>query len=225
MPCLFSPTTIDVCFQQRHAGETQQVQHHDGVHLRTMRTSRGMSLATLANSAGLSKSEISKLENGVRPFRPDHVIRLAKIFGVGPSDMLSPSSPLRSMLGDSKAETELPLYDGRDLAREGSNATARSKTARPAALRSVAGAYAVTVADLNNAPAFAPGAVLLVNPEATAKVGDLVVNRVSWSPLAFYLRQDDDGGLYGLTLSRKRVELAMDDAEKLHRVVGIWLGD
>lgn len=184
-----------------------------------------MSLAMLANSAGLSKSEISKLENGVRPFRPDHVIRLAKIFGVGPTEMLAPNSPLRSMLGDTRAEADLPLFDGRDLARDGAAAPAKGKSPRPAPLRNAGNAYAVAVNDLNNAPALAPGAVLQVNPDVPARVGDLVINRVSWSPLTFYLRQDDDGGLYGLTLSRRRVDLALEDADKLHRVVGVWLGE
>ncbi|MFV3073594.1 helix-turn-helix domain-containing protein [Niveispirillum fermenti] len=198
------------------------MQHHDGIHLRMMRTSRGMSLAALATSAGLSKSEISKLENGVRPFRPDHVIRLAKIFGVGPMEMLSPASPLRTMLSDSKTDSELPLFDGRDLAREGANATARSSVPRPPQMRGTTQAYAVTVADLSNAPALAIGSTLLVDPDMPANVGDLVVNRVSFAPLAFYLRQDDEGGIYGMTLSRRRVDLTIEDVEKLHRVIGVW---
>ncbi|MFV3131059.1 helix-turn-helix domain-containing protein [Niveispirillum sp. KHB5.9] len=200
------------------------MQHHDGVHLRMMRTSRGMSLAALANSAGLSKSEISKLENGVRPFRPDHVIRLAKIFGVGPTEMLSPASPLRSMLSESKAEAELPVYEGRDLARDGLEAKSAGTIARPPQMRGVQGAYAVTVHDLSNMPAIGIGATLLINPNAPANVGDLVVNRLNFAPLALYLRQDDEGVIYGLTLSKKRVELSMDDLDKLHRVVGIWFG-
>lgn len=198
------------------------MQHHDGIHLRMMRTSRGMSLAALATSAGLSKSEISKLENGVRPFRPDHVIRLAKIFGVGPTEMLSPASPLRSMLSESKTDSELPLFDGRDFARDGLGATARSGIARPPQLRGVTGAYALTVNDLSNAPALGIGTTLLVNPDTPANVGDLVINRLNFSPLAFYLRQDDEGTIYGMTLSRRRIDLSIDDVEKLHRVVGIW---
>lgn len=198
------------------------MQHHDGVHLRMMRTSRGMSLAALATSAGLSKSEISKLENGVRPFRPDHVIRLAKIFGVGPTDMLSPASPLRSMLSENRADSELPLFDGREMARDGASVAARGHMARPQQLRGARHAYAVTVNDLSNTPALPIGSTLLVNPDQQANVGDLVINRLNFAPLAFYLRQDDEGTLYGMTLSRRRVELSMDDVEKLHRVSGVW---
>lgn len=187
-----------------------------------MRTSRGMSLAALATSAGLSKSEISKLENGVRPFRPDHVIRLAKIFGVGPTEMLSPASPLRTMLSESRTDTELPLYESRDLSRDGLDARSAGAVARPPQMRGVVGAYAVTVHDLSNAPAIGIGATLLVNPNAPANVGDLVINRLNFTPLAFYLRQDDDGAIYGMTLSRRRVDLSMEDVEKLHRVAGIW---
>lgn len=198
------------------------MQHHDGVHLRMMRTSRGMSLAALATSAGLSKSEISKLENGVRPFRPDHVIRLAKIFGVGPTEMLSPASPLRTMLAENKADTELPLYEGRDLARDGVEAKGAGTICRAPQMRNIAGAYAVTVHDLSNAPAIGIGATLLVNPNAPANVGDLVINRLNFNPLAFYLRQDDEGVIYGMTLSRRRIDLSIEDVEKLHKVAGIW---
>lgn len=198
------------------------MQHHDGIHLRMMRTSRGMSLAALAASAGLSKSEISKLENGVRPFRPDHIIRLAKIFGVGPTEMLSPASPLRSMLTDNKADSELPLFDGRDLVRDGAGAAARGSIQRPPQMRGQKAAYAVTVNDLSNSPALVIGSTLLVNPDVPVNVGDLAINRLNFSPLAFYLRQDDEGVIYGMTLARRRVELSMEDVEQLHRVVGVW---
>lgn len=181
-----------------------------------------MSLAALAISAGLSKSEISKLENGVRPFRPDHVIRLAKIFGVGPTEMLSPASPLRSMLSENKADTELPLYEGRDLARDGADAKPAGAIPRPPQMRGIPGAYGVTAHDLSNAPAIGIGSTLLVNPNAPANVGDLVVNRLTFAPLAFYLRQDDEGVIYGMTLSRRRLDLSMDDLDALHRVVGLW---
>ncbi len=209
--------STEVC-QGRH----HQVQHHDGVHLRMMRSSRGMSLAALAASAGLSKSEISKLENGVRPFRPDHVIRLAKIFGVGPTEMLSPASPLRSMLSENKADAEVPVYEGRDLSRDGVEAKAAGTMPRPPQMRGVQGAYAVTVHDLSNAPAIGIGTTLLVNPNAPPNVGDLVINRLNFAPVAFYLRQDDEGVIYGMTLSRRRVELSMDDLDRLHRVAGVW---
>jgi len=63
---------------------------------------------------------------------------------------------------------------------------------------------------------------LLVNPNAPANVGDLVINRLNFSPVAFYLRQDDDGLIYGMTLSRRRVDLSIEDVEKLHKVVGVW---
>jgi hypothetical protein len=74
-----------------------------------------------------------------------------------------------------------------------------------------------------NAPALLPGLVLYVHPKRPVMINDLVVNRVSWSPLVFYLRQSDDGDLYGLTLSKKRVDLQADDIDRLHKVAGIWM--
>src|SRR4051794_39778324 len=67
------------------------------------------------------------------------------------------------------------------------------------------------------------GVTVYVHPKRPVLNNDLVVNRVSWSPLVFYLRQSDDGDLYGLTLSKKRVDLQADDIDRLHKVAGIWM--
>lgn len=195
----------------------------DGARLRALRGQRGLSLAQLAGQAGLSKGELSKLETGVRPVRPDHVLRLARALAVPPQDLLGPDSPLQALLQERpQPAATLPLYDGRDLVRDGDSARPTGSIAAPEPLRGVPGAYAVVINDLSNAPALAPGMVLHVDPSRVASVGDLVINRVGWSPLAFYLRQDDDGHFYGLTLSRKRVDLALEDIERLHKVAGVW---
>lgn len=193
----------------------------DSSRLRSLRTARGMSLSALAAKVGLSKGELSKLETGVRPLRPDHVAKLAKAFEIAPADLIGEASALRVMVAPEPAAT-LPLYDGRDLARVGNAAEPIGRVDAPAQLRSVPDAYAITINDLSNAPALMPGVVLHVHPGRAPALGDLVVNRVSWSPLAFYLRQDDDGRFYGLTLSRRRVELSLEEVERLHKVAGIW---
>jgi len=194
----------------------------DAARLRALRGKSGLSLAAAAAAAGMSKGELSKLETGVRPIRPDHVVRLAKVFGLPAAEILSPGSPYRALLGEVTAPAAtIPLYDGRDLVREGEKARPVGGVAPFEALRGVPGAYAVTIADLSNAPALTPGVILHVHPDRAPSVGDLVINRVGWSPLAFYLRQDDDGRFYGLTLSRRRVDLELDEVERLHKVAGI----
>lgn len=194
----------------------------DGARLRALRGKAGLSLAAAATAAGMSKGELSKLETGVRPIRPDHVVRLAQVFGLPAAELLSPNSPYRAMLGEVRAPAAgIPLYDGRDLARSGAEARPVGTVAPFEAVRGTPGAYAVTINDLSNAPALTPGVILHVHPAKVPSVGDLVVNRINWSPLAFYLRQDDEGRFYGLTLSRRRVDLELDEVERLHKVAGV----
>lgn len=194
----------------------------DGARLRSLRGKAGMSLAAAAAAAGMSKGELSKLETGARPIRPDHVVRLARVFGLPAAELLTPGNPYRELLGEVQPPAAgIPLFDGRDLALAGSNAQPVGTVAPFEAVRDVPGAYAIIINDLSNAPALTPGVILHVHPARVASVGDLVVNRVNWSPLAFYLRQDDDGRFYGLTLSRRRVDLDFEEVERLHKVAGV----
>jgi transcriptional regulator with XRE-family HTH domain len=201
---------------------------HDGVRLRNYRVMKNITLTKAAILCGVSKSELSKLESGARPVRPDHVIKLAGVYGITPLDLLTPESKLRAFVerasDTSKAgSSDLPLFDGKSLSSQKEAARAGGRTPCPIQLADVPGAYAVSIGDMTNAPALLPGIVLYVHPERSVMINDLVINRVTWSPLAFYLRQSDDGDLYGLTLSKKRVDLEAEDTERLHKVVGIWM--
>jgi hypothetical protein len=148
-------------------------------------------------------------------------------YGITPLDLLTPDSKLRAFVeraADVRTGTsELPLFDGKSLASQKESAHSIGKVPCPAQLADVSGAYAISISDMANAPALLPGIILYVHPKRPVVINDLVVNRVSWSPLVFYLRQSDDGDLYGLTLSKKRVDLQADDIERLHKVAGIWM--
>jgi len=208
----------------------------EGARIRTLRQQRGLSLTDLARRAGLSKGELSKLETGVRPLRPDHLERLASALELPAQALLVPDSPLHRLTAappsgmavdgtaadGPAAAGGIPLYDGRDLARLGARAQPVGRVDTPIPLKGVDGAYAVVINDLSNAPVLMPGVVLHVNPARVPAPGDLVINSQGWSPLAFYLRQDDDGRFYGLTLSRRRVELTQEAVERLHKVAGLW---
>jgi transcriptional regulator with XRE-family HTH domain len=65
---------------------------HDGVRLRNYRVMKNITLTKAATLCGVSKSELSKLESGARPIRPDHVIKLAGVYGTTPLDLLTPDS-------------------------------------------------------------------------------------------------------------------------------------
>jgi transcriptional regulator with XRE-family HTH domain len=200
---------------------------HDGTRLRNYRVMKKLTLTEAAGLCGLSKSELSKLESGARPIRPDHIIKLAEVYGVTPLDLLTPDSKLRAFVEHVAerhgVQRHIPLFDGKVLANQTTAAKPIGKVPCPVQLAEVPGAYAVSIADMANAPALLPGVVLHVHPGRPPLINDLVINRVSWSPLVFYLRQSDDGDLYGLTLTRKRVDLDADDADRLHKVAGIWM--
>jgi transcriptional regulator with XRE-family HTH domain len=200
---------------------------HDGARLRNYRVMKNITLTKAATLCGVSKSELSKLESGARPVRPDHVIKLSGVYGITPLDLLTPDSKLRAFVervADVQCnQRDLPLYDGKALSSLKESARPCGKVPCPIQLADVPGAYAVSISDMSNAPALLPGIVLHVHPKRPVVINDLVVNRVSWSPLVFYLRQSDDGDLYGLTLSKKRVDLQSDDIERLHKVAGIWM--
>ena len=200
---------------------------HDGTRLRNYRVMKKITLTQAAGLCGLSKSELSKLESGARPMRPDHVIKLAEVYGVTPLDLLTPDSKLRAFV-EHVAERQgiqrhIPLYDGKSLAVQHNAAKPNGKVPCPVQLAEVSGAYAISISDMSNAPALLPGVVLHIHPGRAPLINDLVVNRVTWSPLVFYLRQSDDGELYGLTLTKKRVDLDTDDMDQLHKVAGIWM--
>ena len=200
---------------------------HDGVRLRNYRVMKNITLTKAATLCGVSKSELSKLESGARPVRPDHVIKLAGVYGITPLDLLTPDSKLRAFVERASdmrtGSSDLPLFDGKSLSSQKELARAVGRTPCPVQLADVSGAYAVSIGDMANAPALLPGIILYVHPGRPVMINDLVINRISWSPLAFYLRQSDDGDLYGLTLGKKRVDLQVDDIERLHKVAGIWM--
>lgn len=88
----------------------------DGARLRSLRGKAGMSLAAAAAAAGMSKGELSKLETGARPIRPDHVVRLARVFGLPAAELLTPGNPYRELLGEVQPpEAGIPLLDRKSV--------------------------------------------------------------------------------------------------------------
>src|SRR3954469_7026286 len=109
---------------------------HDGTRLHNYRVMKKITLTQAAGLCGLSKSELSKLESGARPMRPDHVIKLAEVYGVTPLDLLTPDSKLRAFVervADVQCnQRDLPLYDGKALSSLKARAPAAKFRADPA---------------------------------------------------------------------------------------------
>ena len=62
--------------------------HDQPNRIREWRNRRRMSLAELGETVGLSRSEISKLENGSRRVRAEHLVILAKALKVPPEELM-----------------------------------------------------------------------------------------------------------------------------------------
>lgn len=156
---------------------------HDGLRLRNYRVMKNITLTKAATLCGVSKSELSKLESGARPVRPDHVIKLAGVYGITPLDLLTPESKLRAFVERASdtgkaGSSDLPLFDGKSLGSQKESARAGGRTPCPVQLADVPGAYAVSISDMTNAPALFPGIVLYVHPGRSVMINDLVINRV-----------------------------------------------
>src|SRR3954467_4595461 len=121
---------------------------HDGIRLRNYRVMKNITLTKAATLCGVSKSELSKLESGARPIRPDHVIKLAGVYGITPLDLLTPDSKLRAFVERAAdvrtAPSDLPLFDGKTLAAQKESARAIGKVPCPVQLADVPGAYAIS---------------------------------------------------------------------------------
>ena len=181
---------------------------HDGVRLRNYRVMKNITLTKAATLCGVSKSELSKLESGARPVRPDHVIKLAGVYGITPLDLLTPDSKLRAFVEraadvQTASTRDLPLFDGKTLVsqKELARASRQDPVPGPACRRSGSLCHQHQRHGQRTRPAARHNP--LCSSRRPVVINDLVVNRISWSPLVFYLRQSDDGDLYGLTLVEK----------------------
>lgn len=159
--------------------------------IKDMRMKRGMSLSELSELTGMTRSELHKLEKGVRRIRTDHLPPLAKALKCGPEELLN-AELAEQLLGDRQRYSgtvdaasgqgpsmmaDLPIYGITDI-----NGQLRIDENEPQAyvmrspqLHNVKTSYALYMPDESMEPALPKGALLYVNPILPTRVGDLVV--------------------------------------------------
>jgi len=199
--------------------------------IREWRARRRMSLAELGETVGLSRSEISKLENGSRRVRAEHLVILAKALKVPPEELMDRET-VRDMLGDLPPPTPsvtaamLPVRQSRRL---DGRVTVPAQDApglqveAPPQLAHVPGAYAFYMPDTSFEPRVPVGALLLVNPVLPPRAGDLAVIHLDGAE-PFLASVERRGDTLAAVANKETapIDLNSPQVARTHRVAGLW---
>jgi len=175
-----------------------------GERLAWLRERAGLSLTAAAGAMGISKAELSRVENGIRDITGKHMARAAEAYGIG-------FPHLRALLEhDPRAETAvfqvtepaasprtrpLPCYGGRELQAQGPSPSHRTELPLPQVADLGPTAYGVRLpSDVAFANSFHT-MVAVVDPEARCVLGDPAVNPFGWMPLIGTTARDETGRL------------------------------
>lgn len=161
--------------------------------IREIRLSRGMSLSELADVTNFTRSELHKLEKGVRRLRTDHLLPLSNALGCRAEDLLS-RDMIKKLAGGRSAFTfasgmkdaaganavnvaDLPVYGGLD--EDGQFSVdfelAQDQTSRPPQLANVPKGYAIYAPNSSITDRVPVGSLLYVNPVVPVKAGDTAI--------------------------------------------------
>ena len=209
--------------------------------IKEWRNKRRMSLAELGEIVNLSRSEISKLENGSRRVRSDHLLKLSKALRIRPEDLLSKQEAEELLNHTAEIASENPssattMSMSMDLPVCGQmtettfmvdEETPQTFSQRPPQLDRVAGAYAVHVPSTDLEPHVRVGTLLYVNPVLPARPEDLAVIRYTsgkQADVVYVMRDNSTGQLVGKKYGQEEttIDLAANDVKAVHRVVGSW---
>lgn len=203
--------------------------------IKDVRMRRGMSLSELSELTGLTRSELHKLEKGVRRIRTDHLPPLAKALRCTPEELLSPDLVKqllgnRSSFGQAQGEAattykEIVVLgktekDGQFYINE---ETPIARVAAPLALSEVAEAYAIYMPTVRLEPRIPVASLLYVNPVLPARPGDVAVARYpDGRALLVQVERDAQGMLAGrLFMPNEMITFAPSDNVRLQRVIGV----
>jgi len=207
--------------------------HDQPNRIREWRTRRRMSLAELGETVGLSRSEISKLENGSRRVRAEHLVILAKALKVPPEDLMDRDT-VRDMLGEipqpAPAPTpSAPTLPVRQSRRHGGmvvvpeQETPGMTIEAPPQLANVPGAYAFYMPDTTYEPRVPVGALLIVNTVLPPRAGDMaVVHMEGAEPFLAAIERQGDRLVAVANKDTAPVDLNGPHVARTQRIAGIW---
>jgi len=209
--------------------------HDQPNRIREWRARRRMSLAELGETVGLSRSEISKLENGSRRVRAEHLVILAKALKVPPEELMDRDT-VRDMLGEipqlAPAPAPMPvtvMLPVRQCRRQGGmvivseQETPGMSIEAPPQLAHVPGAYAFYMPDTSYEPRVPVGALLMVNTVLPPRAGDIaVVHMDGAEPFLAAVERQGDRLVAVANKDTAPVDLNGPHVARTHRIAGIW---
>jgi transcriptional regulator with XRE-family HTH domain len=208
--------------------------HDQPNRIREWRNRRRMSLAELGETVGLSRSEISKLENGSRRVRAEHLVILAKALKVPPEELMDRDT-VRDMLGEipqaapapAPVQSMLPVRQSR---RQGGmvivpeQETPGMTVEAPPQLANVPGAYAFYMPDTSYEPRVPVGALLMVNTVLPPRAGDMAVVHMDGGAEPFLAAIERQGDRLVAVANKDTapVDLNGPHVARTHRIAGVW---
>jgi transcriptional regulator with XRE-family HTH domain len=207
--------------------------------IKEWRMKRGLSLSEMSELTGLTRSELHKLEKGVRRLRTDHLPVLSKALRCDPEELLAPELA-EQLLGNRlkygggagnlissenpTIRADLPILgsfsaEGRFISDEN---TPQAFAPRPPQLVNVKGAYAIYMPTTRMEPRVPVASMLYVNPVLPARPGDLACVRLTDGRTEIVAVERGKTGLVGrLSSPDETIELDPESGTKVHRVTGV----
>ncbi len=195
--------------------------------IREYRKARGWSLQKLADAARTSKSQIDKLEKGLRRLTVDWMVRLARPLGCDPRDLLPSSDPKIRACVPVSPTGALPVFALKRGKKQEMFLTreAVDKVPRPPMLAHVKDAYALYVVDKSMVPMYRPRQLLFVNPYKPPAPGNgviVVLNDGAVSIREFVAQKQDSVVVRAHHPSRRDATLALASIAAIHAIAGVW---
>ncbi len=208
--------------------------------IKEWRMKRGLSLSEMSELTGLTRSELHKLEKGVRRLRTDHLPVLSKALRCDPEELLSPELAEQLMGNRMKygggagnlissenptQRADLPILgtfnsEGKFISDDNSP---QAYAPRPPQLANVKGAYGIYMPTTRMEPRVPVASMLYANPVLPARPGDLAVVRFTDGRTEIVsVERGKTGGLVGrLSSPDETIDLDPEAGTKIHRVTGV----